>query len=508
MDYFIDDMINSSSRGSSKSHPISPAPPEPPLPPAPTLTRRKKSKGVKFPEKTSSSVAGSSKIPDTPIAAAIPLPETPAPSTLPFPAEAPTIVETATSPKAIFEPAQLSYFSAAELAGEASTSLHVPEVSNTGPPTTPAFFTPMSLLPPTAPEMTKAVEKLPVAVEGSSEPAPAPEEQESMIKPVEEAVTVEEPAAVEATQRSFTGSLPPMLHIAHLPIPTVHSQPAMLIGISGCPSSGKSSIAHLLSVVLPPSTPWFIIHQDDFLIPEHLMVPGHGREVSHHHTVDLSAFKRFIDYSKREGWPPPAYKPLQSNDEREYALSQVTSMMLEHIQSTLADLPSLRDGRPVGIIDGGLLYHSETIRNLLDIKLLLRTSRQISKNRRFDSSDDRLQESGSGRKFWDTREFFNRTGWPNYVQEHEVLFNHGDVEGRPTSKICKEVGIAVQPNLDMGLEEVLRWVVDVVCRESEKVAYHHDREMASMIDMREEFEFCNCNEGFLGKVRQRIFDML
>ncbi|KAL8912218.1 MAG: hypothetical protein Q9171_002732 [Xanthocarpia ochracea] len=489
MNYLIDDIIDASSRGLTKSLPTSPTLPDRPLPPFPTLAKRKKTKSVKFPEGASSSAAGSSKLLETPTAAAIPLPDTPAQSALPLPAEVPIAVETAASPRAVPEAAEPSdYFSAAKLVPP-EEPLACPNIvgpSHTGGST---YFSPMSELPPPALEKSSIAEEVPAVIEHLTEPATVAEQGGPTIH------HEEEPTAVEESLRDLDDSPPATLYVAHTPILTVHNLPALLIGISGCPSSGKTTLAHLLSAVLPRTKPYFIIHQDDFLVPEHLMVPPTNGELpSHRHTIDFSAFKRFVEYSKREGKPPSASESTQPMHEKERSMSRVPLGVLEQLQSILAGVPSLQDDRPIGIVEGDMLYHSETMRSLLDIRILLRASREESRTRRFDMSDDLTV--GRERKSWDTREYFNRTLWPHYVKEHAELFSHGDVEDRAKSTICDGVGISVQPLLDMDLEQVLRWMVDIICRESREAAYRHDRKMALVAESREgAFDFCKCNDG-------------
>ncbi|KAL8689372.1 MAG: hypothetical protein Q9224_004652 [Gallowayella concinna] len=502
MDYLINDMTNTSARRSLRRLPANIPPPEPPLPPPPTLTTRKKTKRAEIPRGPGSDAAGSSKTSADRTAAAVPLPRTPASSSVAWSGDIPAVIESAASPKAgreVAAPGQLDYFSAAELApsGEAFANLNVPGASFPGGPITPAFFTPMSQPPPGLPEVSQPPEEPRVTLEREAETATATEEQEPASEPKAEPVVVAE------TRRDLAGSPPPMLHVAPDPIPTVHaSQPAIFIGISGCPSSGKTTIANLLPVVLPQSTPWFIVHESDFFVPEHLMVPQ-TQQATHRHKVDFASFKRFLEYSKCEGRPPPAFRSTQPVEDRERALSQVPSALLEQMQSSLDGLQSFQNGRPVGIVEGGMLYHSETIRSLLDIKILLRSSREDSRNRRFECAGD-----GHERKSWDTREYFDRIMWPQYVHEHAVLFNNGDVEGKVKFRLCEGVGISVQPTLNMGLEQTLRWIVDEICSESEEVVYRQDRDMASVVDITEDFEFCDCSEGFLGRIRKTIFDLL
>ncbi|KAL8853649.1 MAG: hypothetical protein Q9221_001460 [Calogaya cf. arnoldii] len=498
MDYLIDDFLDASARGSRKKVPPNPAPPEPPLLPSSTPTKRKKTKSVKLPEAGRSSAAGGSELPETSTAAAIPLPDTPAPSIVRFLDDLPTFVESEASSKAVPKAVicQSDYFSTAELVPPEETHSRPGLVgrSHTGGST---YFSPMLELPPPALEVSQATEELPVADKALTEPASGLEEQDP----------AGHPTAPEDTPRHSDGDVPPMIHIAHQPIPTIPSQEAWLIGISGSPSSGKTTLARLLSTILPRTTPSFIIQQDDFFIPDHLMIPPENGELAtHRHTTDLSSFKRFVEYSKREGRPPPTSRSMQPIDVRERTMLPVPPDFLDHLSSILAGVPSLRDGQPIGIVEGDMLYHSETIRSLLDIKILLRASKEESRARRFQRADD--QGSRQDRRFWDTKEYFDRTLWPHYTREHAILFDYADVEGRPKSSICENVGIRVQPLMNMSLEQALRWVVDVICRESEEVMYRHDRETAKLIDGREASESCKCDEGFLGRIRQTIFDFL
>ncbi|KAL8883804.1 MAG: hypothetical protein Q9215_008006 [Flavoplaca cf. flavocitrina] len=496
MDYFIDDLLDASARGSKKSIPPSPAPTEPPLPPSPPPIRKKRTKNVKFPENASENVAGSSKHPEIPIAAAIPLPDTPAPSSSRSVTDPSTSVVTEapakTAPEAVA--GQSDYFSAAELAPSEEPRPGTLSPSHTGGST---HLSPTSELPPPAVDISKSAEELPGADHYPTEPSEVAEERDPEGDPV----------ALEPTPKDSDNGVPLMIHVDHQAMPTIRGQEAMLIGISGSPSSGKTTLAQLLSLILPGKTASFIIHQDDFFVPDRLMIPPtNGEPTSHRHTADLSAFKRFVEYSKNEGGPPPAFRSMQPVDQRERALSQISSGLLEDLQSILAGVPSLREDRPIGIVEGDLLYHSETIRSLLDIKILLRTSREESRARHFDRPND--EATGHERKSWDTRDYFNRTLWPHYAKEHVALFDHGDVEDRPKLRVCQGVGIAVQPLLNMSLDQTLRWMVDVICRKSEEVAYCRDREMASLTDDKEGIEFCRCNDGFLGRIRQTIFDFL
>ncbi|KAL8919021.1 MAG: hypothetical protein Q9208_006987 [Pyrenodesmia sp. 3 TL-2023] len=514
MDYFIDDMIHPSRRRPTKSNPTSPTPSatpvplEPPLPPPPTLTRAKKHKTVKFPQSPSSGAVSSSKPSDTSLASEIPLPETPVPPIVISLADASAVQTSRLSPKSL--PASATgaasdYFSVAEVAPpeNASEGLPVPE-----PParTTSAFFTPMTELPPITPEMPQPEEEPAVEpiLEVEASAAQVADRPESEAQPEGFSVATEEMPGHQAE------SPPPVLHLADTPVPAVHSPPAIMIGISGAPASGKTTLAYLLSAVLEPLTGSFIIHQDDFVVRKHLLIPGpEGRlDVDYRRTVDFSAFKKLIDHSKREGKLPPKFRSVQPELEREGALSQLSSEVVEHVRAELADIPSLRDGQVVGIVDGSLLYQSQTIRSLLDVKILLRTSKEASRMRyvgRAQGADSDARRDGHP---WDTVDYFDTVLWPTYVGEHSVLFEDRVVEGRPISNVCEGVGISVQPLLGMSIEDALLWVTKVLRKGCNEAAARRERAMALVVDWNEELEFCHCREGFLGRIRQTIFDFI
>lgn len=509
MEYFIDDMLGPSRRSSAKSAPTHPAPAEPPLPPFPTPTRIKKAKTVKFPADSTGAVAESSrnsKASDTSTAAKVPLPDTPGLPSVREQAGAsapqPPLLSSVSLPSS-GNRAEGDYFSAAELAlpENASESLRVREPATPG---APAFFTPMSELPMVPPEMPQLAEAPAAEREQAVETASSAEQRGSV------ADTGEQSAAAKEMPENPVEAPPPVLHVLPAPTPVAHDYPALMIGLSGAPASGKTTLAYLLAAILPPNTSSFIIHQDDFFIRKHLLIPSTDGEsiVEYRRTLDFPAFKKLIEHSKREGKLPAGYRSLQPEEEQGRALSQLPSGTVERMQASLADLTGLKDGQAVGIVDGSLLYHSGTIRNLLDIKILLRASKKSSRIRQYEKSPENSQNNRKGGNPWETIEYFDHVLWPNYADEHAILFEDRNVEGQPVADTCERVGISVQPNLDMNIEEIMHWVVDVIRRGCEEAAHRRGGEVASADESVEGYEFCECNEGLLGRIRQTIFDIL
>ncbi|KAL9598003.1 MAG: hypothetical protein Q9219_004759 [cf. Caloplaca sp. 3 TL-2023] len=502
MDYFINDMLGSSRRGGSTTKSVTATPEPRPLPPVPTLTRnsRKNNKSNKIPESQADSAAAAesskkSKAPEVALAAGIPLPDTPVPPKTATSGDEEELV----SPKSrIRNVGESDYFSPATMAPPAAKSFQeMPD--HPSMIEVPDRYTPI-------PELSPPGQRKRGAALGDKVESTKANDHHLKVTALDD----EKAYAVTEMPGERDNSPPPSLQISHTPEPVVHNQRTILIGLSGSPASGKTTLAHLLSSVLPPTTPSFIINQNDFFIRKHLLIPGSDGEVgvSYRRTVDFTAFKKLISHSKRQGGLPSGFRSLQHDRDREAALSRVSPEVLDQVRTRLAQLPYLHRGCPIGIVDGFFLYHSETIRNTLDIKLLLRSTRSTARTRQFEKLHAEEWKIDQGKHPWDTIEYFDRVTWQNYADEHAVLFEDHDVEGAPVQEICQGVGISVQPNLYMDLGEVLQWVVHVFGESFEKTVVSHENKSDPAADWRQGDDICSCDEGFLGRIRRAICDRL
>ena len=120
-------------------------------------------------------------------------------------------------------------------------------------------------------------------------------------------------------------------------------------------------------------------------------------------------------------------------------MSSVDHAVIEELKVTLNNWGGLAEGRPIGITDRFLVYQDLTIRDLLDIKVFLRTSKEESRTRRFERPDYKGSEMG-GEFFWRTEDYFEMFVWPNYMREHEFLFEDAD-EGKPQRAASGVLGI-------------------------------------------------------------------
>ena len=293
------------------------------------------------------------------------------------------------------------------------------------------------------------------------------------------------------------------LHVVQETVPVVHTPPAILIGIAGCTCSGKSVLSYLLSSILPPASPTFVLHQDDFMVPPQLLVPSENGELDANcpEAVDFASLTRMLRFVKREGMVTAGFATKSDeSDVQERAASMVSQGTLDELKVLLAESGKVGEGQPVGIVDGFLLFHRPEIRDLLDVKLFLRTTKEKAGARRFEKAENVGEDAGE--VFWRTREYFEKTVWPNYVQEHWAMFRDGNVEGEPLFDVCDALAISVQPELDMSIEETVRWVVNCTVERLGALSMGQLRSLDPEEVLGDRYQLCECGHGWLGKVRR------
>ena len=287
-------------------------------------------------------------------------------------------------------------------------------------------------------------------------------------------------------------------------IPAASPKPALMIGVSGSPFSGKNSLVNLLSSVFYASNPVFVIHQHDFAVPRHLLLPSGTGEVDVHsrEAFDLTSLARVIRYAKGKGrLPEPLIALRDDGNDREKETAIFTASVVAEMIDVVCSSGIMEGGRAVGLVEGGLLYCDTEIRELLDLKILLRGRKDIAIDRWFET-----QGSTEGL----TREEFDDTKWKKYADEHGALFRKGDVEGTPIWKVCEALEIQVQLGLNDTLEDTLRWVVETIidsCRSSEEV---EQRGLELEVDrvLLHQYDLCDCREGWLGRTRQILLNLV
>ena len=103
----------------------------------------------------------------------------------------------------------------------------------------------------------------------------------------------------------------------------------------------------------------------------------------------------------------------------------------------------------------------------MDIKLFLRVSYTKAKARREARSEYATIEG-----FWkDPPGYFDKIVWPNYVAEHQWMFENGDVEGKLKDDVLMQWKINAQADKgpDVDMETTLKWAVETLMKELEKL---------------------------------------
>jgi nicotinamide/nicotinate riboside kinase len=229
----------------------------------------------------------------------------------------------------------------------------------------------------------------------------------------------------------------------------------LLVGLSGPSSSGKTTIARLLRDILPNA---FILHEDDFYktdieIPinkEHNLEDWDCLE-----SINLPALESALKHVKANGALPSDLESKE--DQNSVGKVNVDADLVERLKQQASSL-GLEHVR-VAIVDGFLLYSQEmaTIRDTFDVKLFLRTDYETAKRRREARSGYVTLEG-----FWaDPPGYVDKIVWPNYVKDHQYLFQNDDVEGDVNGELVNDLGIDVMPAEKQGdLSACLAWAYD------------------------------------------------
>ncbi|GAB7349146.1 hypothetical protein MBLNU459_g8086t1 [Dothideomycetes sp. NU459] len=234
-------------------------------------------------------------------------------------------------------------------------------------------------------------------------------------------------------------------------------QKAILIGISGVSSSGKTTLSRLLRDIFPDT---FILHEDDFYkTDKEIPYKGDVQDWDCIESINLPELEQALDYIKTNGiLPPNLYSKEDSNSVGESGVDRNrVAELKEQAHAQSSDQKRL----PIAIIDGFLLFSDDmkAIRELFDVKLFLRTDYKTAKKRREARSGYVTLEG-----FWeDPPGYVDNIVWPNYAKDHAYLFHGGDVEGKLNEDVCQKLGIHAMPKEAQGsMTACLEWAFQVV----------------------------------------------
>ncbi|MCJ1443306.1 MAG: ribosylnicotinamide kinase [Stictis urceolatum] len=251
-------------------------------------------------------------------------------------------------------------------------------------------------------------------------------------------------------------------HARKLPESNRNSRPtrATTIGISGPPSSGKTSLAHLLYAVLSRDRPACILHLDDFALPKTHIVPYKDGtlDADCKGAFDLDDFRRVLRFARKHSKLPPTFVSTQQGaTDSEMAMRLVDAGDIEAAHKEVNHVLTNADINAIVLVEGGQLFRSREVLRLLDLKLFLRTGQKVSGSRRFNGQPG--YTNSDRREWWKTTAYFDHVAWPNYLAQNAGLFEHKDVESGKMSEKCQELRIDVQPQVDLSARDSLVWSI-------------------------------------------------
>ncbi|KAF5596890.1 uridine kinase udk [Fusarium pseudocircinatum] len=240
---------------------------------------------------------------------------------------------------------------------------------------------------------------------------------------------------------------------------------ALIVGISGCSSSGKTTLARLLRDIFPNT---FILHEDDFYRPENELPTKNGLlDWDCAEALDIPAMAKSLAYIRQHAAFPPTLDSKEDQNSVGKCPVSESSIAAQRAKVDAALDPDhpLRKNLRLCLLDGFLLYSPSmaAIKPNLDIKLFLRTTYEKAKKRR-EARDGYVTLEG----FWaDPPGYVDKIVWPNYVEEHAWMFEDGDVEGKFKTDVLDKEGIKVQSDVsaDGDIEKTFEWTVDTILEE-------------------------------------------
>ncbi|TAQ89154.1 Ribosylnicotinamide kinase [Chlorociboria aeruginascens] len=250
---------------------------------------------------------------------------------------------------------------------------------------------------------------------------------------------------------------------------------AVVVGISGCSSSGKTTLSRLLRDIFPNT---FVLHEDDFYRPETELPKKYGLlDWDCAEALSIPDIVKSLEHIHKEGTFPPSLDSKE--DQNSVGKCPIPDTTIESLKTRVQEwisvgnpghgiLKSTQNPIRLCIFDGFLLYSQSmvSIQPQMDIKLFLRVSYAKAKARREARSGYVTLEG-----FWeDPPGYVDKIVWPNYVEDHKWMFEGGDVEGKLKPDVLKVWNIQYQDGgIDMDMGMILEWAVETIMAQLPKL---------------------------------------
>ncbi|EJT79231.1 hypothetical protein GGTG_04317 [Gaeumannomyces tritici R3-111a-1] len=248
-------------------------------------------------------------------------------------------------------------------------------------------------------------------------------------------------------------------------------QKAIIVGISGCSSSGKTTLARLLRDIFPNA---FVLHEDDFYRPESEQPKkGDLLDWDSIESLNVPQMERSLTYIRQAGKFPPDLDSKE--DQNSVGACPVPDSKIAELKQKVADWT--RPGQPghdvlvpeklsLCLLDGFLLYYPprlDAVMSSIDLRLFLLVSRDKAIQRRKARTGYVTLEG-----FWEDPEgYVEEIVWPNYAEAHAWLFEGGDVEGKvdEAARASRDIRVQQGEALDVDMSATLEWAVNTILEE-------------------------------------------
>ncbi|KAI9839567.1 MAG: hypothetical protein M1819_002193 [Sarea resinae] len=256
---------------------------------------------------------------------------------------------------------------------------------------------------------------------------------------------------------------------------------AFIVAISGCSSSGKTTLARILRDIFPCTC---IVHEDDFYKPDDQIPIKNGvQDWDCAGAIDIPQLTSTFAHIHADGELPATHHSKE--DQNATGPSPIAARVLEAHQRAVREWSTFGVGagtlgakKSLVLLDGFLLYSApfEEVQDYFDLKLFLRTTRATLKARR-EGRAGYVTLAG----FWqDPPGYVDDVVWPNYEADHAFLFEDGDVEGRVDRGVAHKQEIEVAPGVgNESMEELVSWAVELIKhalveKDKRKIGLHTD----------------------------------
>lgn len=202
---------------------------------------------------------------------------------------------------------------------------------------------------------------------------------------------------------------------------TMTTTKVKLIAISGCSSSGKTTLAKFLANAIPGC---ILIHEDDFYKPDSEIPINEKYGVADWdcpEALDLDAFKRELDLIKTTG--SIKTKLIHNENVDDIGKFNIKQEDWDALRVKLSSV--IESDLKVVLVDGFMIFNDEELMKKFDIRVFVRAPYEVLRRRRHARAGYKTLES-----FWvDPPYYFDEFVYRAYREEHKHLFVNEDVEG-------------------------------------------------------------------------------